>query len=207
MSFAIIFLTSIAVAASLEAIEVSKLPVPTRSLSSYYHEPSNIIYLFGGLMEIDRELISNYDIYAFSISNNSLSKVGETPKEIGKFTRTHIIPASNSNTSSDLLLHYIVPQTDTQSSVILLFNGTDGTVDEVGRLPFELDFSTFSAAPNGEVYFFGGHYMGKNILKVDLESETIQWEVVGTIQQSFENGMPFQATVRVMISCVIMNSK
>jgi len=100
-----LFLTSIvtAVVASLEAIEVGKLPSALSSQSPFYDEKSDSICSVDAYGFIP-ETISNYDIYAFSVSNNPITKVGEIQTNVGKFTTTHVIPSSKSDTSHLLVL-------------------------------------------------------------------------------------------------------
>jgi len=76
------------------------------SQSAFYDEKSDTVYLFGGRLEFIPEIISNYDIYAFSVSNKTITEGGEIPTNVGKFTTTHVIPSSKSDTSHLLVLFF-----------------------------------------------------------------------------------------------------
>jgi len=176
----------LAAAVSYDAVEVAKLPKPLSLQSTYYDTQSDTVYLFAGIGEEGDPVPSNYEVYAFSVANNSVNKIADIPRDVGRFTKTHIIRSPKSD-SSNLLLYLIIPQTNKETSVVYSFNSTRGTLELFGYLWFSLEFSEFVEAPNGEVYFCGGPYLNDDIFKLDLESELIQWNLVGELQQDYSS--------------------
>jgi len=176
----------IAAAVSYDAVEVAKLPKALSLQSTYYDTQSDTVYLFAGVGEEGSPLSSNYEVYAFFLANNSVNKIADIPRDDGRFTKTHIIRSPKSD-SSNLLLYLIIPQTNKETSRVYSFNSTRGTVELFGHLWFSLEFSDFVQAPTGEVYFCGGVYLDDNIFKLELESELIQWNLVGELQQDYSS--------------------
>jgi len=174
---------------SYEAIEVAQLPKALALQSLYYDSTTETVYLFGGL-ELQfpsQDFSPNYEIYSFSLSNNSMSKIGDIPKGLGSFTKTHVISIPSKSEPSKLDLYFLVPQsTLAEFTLVHLFNTTDGTLKQVGYLRSSLEFSEFAqSSNNGEVFFFGGPLLKDNIFKVTLDYEPVQWDLVGTLGQEF----------------------
>jgi len=197
--FFVIFLATFNTSGScLEAIDAGKLPKPIHFLHSYYDGgESDEIYLFGGVTE--NSIGNNYNIYSFNISTHTIKTIGEIPSDIELFSRSYVIRSSKSDSSQNLLLlYYLIPQYVRNLTLIYLINVTDGTIAEILPLPFSLDGPSYSQTPNGDIFFFGVSLLGNSILKLDLESsETITWEIVGTLQQGFgDQSPPSSVTVR-----------
>jgi len=192
--FLVVVATSIALAASLDAVEVANLPRPVIDQCYYYDGRSDTIYLFGGTFSYIIEGETNYDIHAFSISNNTVTTVGTVPTEVGQFKRVHTIPSSVSSE----VFYYLVPTLYNETTLVYLFNTSDGSSQNVDEMSVNLKFATHSRAPNGDNYFFGGKDLVEKIVKIDLEAETISWEFVGNIHQNFYE-FPFTTTVYLIL--------
>jgi len=170
---------------SLEAIEVARFPEPICFLNYFYDGQSDSIYFFGGFLDVFEDT-KNYDIFSYSISNNTLEVIGQFPKDLNFAPNIHIFPSSNSSDT----LYYIVPLPSYASSLVFKFNITDGSSIQIGTIPVSLEFSAYTTGPNREIYIFGGQGLGDQIMKVDWElSDTVQHEIVGTLQQSFWNAV------------------
>jgi len=186
----LLFLQLLVVAViSYDASVVTYLPKALALQSTYYDSTTDTVYLFGGLglQSPGQDFSPNYEIYSFSRSNNSVSKIGDIPKGLGSFTKTHVIAIPSKSEPPKLDLYFLVPQsTLAEFTLVHLFNTSDGTLKQVGYLRTSLEFSEFAqSSNNGEVFFFGGPLLKDNIFKVTLDYEPVQWDLVGTLGQEF----------------------
>jgi len=180
--FLFVVSTSFQTIQSLESIEVGKLPKAICRMSSYYDESSDTIYFFGGLYK-DFFYVSNYDIYSFSLSTNIVTKIAEIPDILFDST-IPVLPSTSTNSSN--IVYYLVPHRDDDHSRVFKFNITDGSSTQIGSVPFPLDDSAWVKDPNGnDFFFFGGKKNYQAIIKVNLESETVKFELVGSLPQPF----------------------
>jgi len=189
----LLFFSTYSTAFALEAVYLEKLPFPTYSQIYYYDGTSDTIYLFGGLLDNNENgYRNNHDIYTFSISNHTVTKIGEIPSDLEVYFFSHIIPSTKSTPSNPLLYllitYYYDMDVDFPLTHVFLFNGTDNTLTkETTVLPFSLFGSAMTISPNRDVYFIGGPGLAKRIIKVNLESENKLWEIVGNNQQLFSH--------------------
>jgi len=172
---------------SLESIEVGKFPKAICRMSSYYDGSSDTVYFFGGLYKYEVFYLPNYDIYSFSLSTNTVTKIAEIP-DLPLFDSTiPVLPSTSTNSSDNInIIYYLVPLLDENHSLVYKFDIADGSSTQIGILPVPLDDSAWVRDPNGNDYFlFGGSKTVDSIIKLNLESETIQYERVGRLPQPF----------------------
>jgi len=104
----------------------------------------------------------------------------------------HTIP---SLTSSDEIFYYLVPYNPTKSTLVYKFNTTDPTSTRTFDLTVYLEAATYSIAPDGTAYFFGGKHLRDAVFKVNFEAKSVHWEHVGYTLEPFRE-LPFSATVK-----------
>jgi len=135
--------------------------------------------------------MSNYDITAFSISNNTVTTVGQVPSEVGEFTTVHTI---SSLTFSDDAFCPLVPFKPNTFTLVYKCNTTDASSTRIKELSVFFERTTYSIAQDGTTYFFRGKYLMDRVVNVNFEAESVQLEYVRNILEPFRE-KPFSATV------------
>jgi len=182
--------------ASLEAIQVKNPFIdPVFFSTPYYDGDSDTIYLFGGLSKI----LPYTMIAGFSISNESLWKAGALPLyETG--SKSPVLTDPNSP------YFFYFTASDFNSTNVQKFDPADGSLKQVGIIPYSTAVSSSAKSPDGKLnYIFGGQGLDKNIFQLDLttlpnsEDEVIQLKVVGRLSQVFSTSSSVTVGNKVFI--------